>query len=179
MLAANVESRKQSAHEWANDSKTEAPATVKPTEIKLEELPVARREEEEEAESDLDAEYDDEIESEFEDAGDFEDQGYSPVEPKGPREPPDVRSLTSHPPVYRKRSHDETSEEPESQPPPMNVPDREGTPPKRARLDDDRSSKTTNPLHDSPPLRQRKRSSEELEDSPHSPELQSPKRVKA
>lgn len=181
MLAANIESGKQSANDWPNGAPSETPAAVKVAEIKIdEELTVPRREEEEEAESDLDAEYDDEIESEFEDSGDFDDQSYlQAADVKGIQGPINARSLTSQPPIQRKRSHDEVSEEPDFHESPKTVPHREGTPPKRARLDDNKSNKPSVPLIDSPPLRQRKRSSEELEDETHQPELQSPKRVKA
>lgn len=181
-MAANVESGRTGASEWSGgDHPTESPTAVsKPAEIRIEEQAVvAHREEEEEeeaAESDLDAEYDDEIESEFED---FETLSHSPTDAKEAHKPLAPRSLVSQPPIHRKRSHDEASEEEELQEFSVNVPEREGTPPKRARLDDGHQGKLSAPLVDSPPLRQRKRSSEELEDDPQRPELQSPKRVKA
>lgn len=180
MLAANIESAKYSSNNWSNNEAPEAPASVrKPAEIKIEQQPVVARHEEEEAESDLDAEYDDEIESEFEDSADFEIQSYSPTDRKTGRLPPNRRPLASQPPLQRKRSHDEASDELESQEAAVTLPEREGTPPKRARLDGRLPPKQPLSMVESPPLRQRKRSSEELEDHSCQSESQGSKRVKA
>ncbi|KAI0692159.1 hypothetical protein BC835DRAFT_85049 [Cytidiella melzeri] len=179
MMAANVEAGKQSAGD-ASVGQNQAPPSAKPekvVEITLEEKPVARREEEEEGETDADAEFDDEIESEFEDVVDFEAQGYVASDRKGSNDVLRYRSETPELPTYRKRSHDEASEEPEIDPVTPLL--REGTPPKRARLGEARGDKATASILDAPPLCQRKRSSEEVEDDIQKAGLQSPKRVKA
>jgi hypothetical protein len=180
MLAANVESGKQ-VGERPNAQYQSSPSSrpEEPTQIGLDEKStVARREEEEEDETDADAEFDDEIESEFEDAADYREQGYVSPCRKGGKEVLRYRSETPELPVYRKRSHDAASEEPEVgpiTPPPM----REGTPPKRPRLGEAIKDKTLAPVLDAPPLRQRKRSSEELEGDAQELDGQDIKRAKA
>lgn len=177
-----MESDKQTNNNSSRTGK-EAPASLKPeqpTEINLEEEPaIARREEEEEAETDADADYDDEIESEFEDIVNLDAPEYLPSDRKRPRESLRYRSLTPEPPTYRKRSHDEASDDADSEVGLENVPAREGTPPKRVRLGEVQPENPLSLMIESPPLRQRKRSSEELEDDAHKAGTQSPKRLRA
>lgn len=176
MLAANVENAKQAIINHYSREQAAPPAKAeKQIEIELvDNAALAAREEEEEGESDADADFDDEIESEFEDAADFEIQGYVASDRKGTNAR--YRSETPELPTYRKRSHDEASEEREIGP--ATPPAREGTPPKRPRLVDHPTDLAAAAVLDVPPLRQRKRSSEELEEV-QATGLQSPKRVKA
>ena len=178
MLAANVDAAKQVVTSNGNAHNPPPPPSQPEAqnEIQLVEH-VAPGQEEEEGETDPDAEFDDEIESEFEDTAEYDTQGYVESDRRGTNEAIRYRSQTPEPPTYRKRSHDEASEEPE--PGPRTPPAREGTPPKRARLEDRPDDKSVASVLDAPPIRQRKRSSEEAEaDAPISGR-QSPKRVKA
>ncbi|KAI0343530.1 hypothetical protein BDW22DRAFT_1373452 [Trametopsis cervina] len=180
LLAANVEASKQPAVDNSGAQYQAPPPTQtqKPIEIKLEENPALsrREEEEEEGETDADGEFDDEIESEFEDIAD-DVQDYIRSDRKAVEVGLRYRSETPELPAYRKRGHDEASEEPETGT--VVTPVREGTPPKRARLGETRRETAVAPVLDTPPMPKRKRSLEEVEADAYPPELQSPKRVKA
>ncbi|KAI0090569.1 hypothetical protein BDY19DRAFT_992009 [Irpex rosettiformis] len=179
MLAANTEAGKQPVTGGIN-AQYQPPPTSKPEKqdsIQLEEHVAVTGHEAEEGETDADAEFDDEIESEFEDTVDFDIEGYVASDRKGANEAIRYRSQTPELPTYRKRSHDEASEEPERGP--VTPPARDGTPPKRARLEETPYDKSAAPVLDAPPLYQRKRSSEEAEDNAQKSGRQSPKRVKA
>lgn len=179
MLAANVEAGKQPAVDnTAHHQPPPPPQPEKQPEIQLEEHPAVTGREEEEGETDADAEFDAEVYwSDFEDTDDYDSQGYVASDRKGSNEAIRYRSDTPELPIYRKRSHDVASEEPEIGP--TTPPAREGTPPKRARLGETLDEKTVAPILDAPALTQRKRSSEEVEDDTRKSGRQSPKRMKA
>ena len=128
--------------------------------IKIEEASrLALRQEEEEDDLDADADLDDdEIESELDDST-FTFQSEKATTPRTPKRSLEDMADTPEGVVDRKQEDVE----------------REGTPPKRARLEDAESTPKQSIAPS--PIRQRKRSSEELEDS--ATVVQSGKRIKA
>ena len=157
------------------ENRREDPRTLKIPEA----VPNEHLRQEAEEEFDVDAEFDDdEIESELEDV---DDPVLSPIDttilspPKGLVTPPNGSAPTSPTPRTPKRTLEEMRDEVEAPIDEYEESRREGTPPKRARLDDTKHN-YPQPVIPSP-IRLRKRSSEELEDNVIN--IQSGKRVKA
>lgn len=179
MLAANVDTRKSVKADGSDRRPTQdtTPAVVahpQPNQfiIRIEDPPAALPEEEEEGDDldDLDGDFDDdddEIESEQDDTVEEIQPSIRlvPFKATGTLSPPRLRTP--------KRSLEEMSEAATQNGGAGEKPVREGSPPKRARLESESPVRTPSPS----PVRLRKRSSEELEDDALT--TQSGKRVKA